>query len=175
MFRNSRLAMFAVAWALLASPAAAMADTAEQRDVPLPAPVVETLAAVAPQIADWPAAGQQPRPTDPPAPASALRGSVDYQEEAVWVTTLSSFCATERRVTVDLYSSLAADITVHVYDDDRTVARRRLLGAMDERTVTLALELRRGGSYRLEVTAQRYDEPTIRFRRRLVVRSACRQ
>lgn len=173
MPRNPRLATFAVLWSL-GWPAAAAADAPKPPDLPVAAPVVAALATLGPEIADWPVAGEQPPPSAPARPTAAPRGSVGYRDEAVWGITLSRFCATERRVTVDLYTSAPADVTVLVYDDDRALARRRIPRATGERTVTLApLDLRRGGPYRVEVAAQRPDEPTFKIRRRLVVRPVC--
>ncbi len=87
--------------------------------------------------------------------------------------TTVGVCAIQRRVTAKLYSSLPADVTLRVYDNERTLARARVLQAIGERTATLATpELRRGGSYWVEVAAQRPDD-THKERRRLIVRSAC--
>lgn len=168
MTRNPRLATLAIVWSLFAWPAAAGADTANGPQVPVATPVVSALATLAPRIAG------QPPPVAPTRPASAPRARVNEVDEPLWVMTVVEVCATERRTTVDLYSSLPADVTVRVYDADRTVARTRLAGAMGELTARLAeADLRRGRLYRVEIAAQRSDEPTFKDRRRLFVRSTC--
>lgn len=164
MMRNLCLAILAVfgfAW-----PAAAGANTPEQPDVPLVTPVVAALATLAPEVADW------PNPDGPPG--SALRGTVNPRDKPTWVMTIMDICATERLVTVELYTSLQADITIRVHDDKRTLARTRVRQQIGERTVTLTPELRRRRTYRVEVVAQRPDEKPIKEPRPLIVRSACR-
>lgn len=160
-----RLATLVISGLLFAWPAGAGASTPERPDVPLVAPAVAALATLAPEIADWPDEGEQP--------GSAPRAIVRPRDEPIWVMTTIDVCATQRRVTVEFYSSLAADVALRVYYNERTLARTRVPQAIRERTATLATpELRRGRSYWVEVAAQRPDD-TYKERRRLIVRSAC--